>query len=382
LPIPTIAAAFRASPQWVIGAGVWAPYAALTTYPETVEGQAGPEPAPQRYSLLSLDGSALAFLGVGAAYAAIPNVRVGLTIGVLAGIFRSTVIFSGCVPDKFTCAPEDPNWDGGAELNAGPIVAPTGQIGVIYAPIPKVRVGASFHLPVWVRSGATIRSRMPGAAVFRPAQQEGEDADIAFELPYSLKLGVEVRPIENLRVELSGSFDGWEMHDTIEVDPDGIAIKDIAGFPETYYVPSVSLPRGFQNSGSVHLGGEYAIPLSAVTIEARAGISFDSSAVPREKLSVLTIDAPKFTPALGVSLYVGPFRLDATYAHVFALDQTVAPGEARIAQVSPVRANPPATPPYINGGVYSARANIIGLGGSFTFDPAPADPSPTEPAGR
>lgn len=368
LPIPTIALAVRVHPQWVVGGGIWIPYAALTSYPDALEGGA---PAPQRYSLLSLDGSALAIIGVGAAYSPIPMVRIGANVGMLTGIMRTTVFASGCVPERFFCAPEDPDWDVLAELNAGPIFAPTGQVGAIVIPHPKVRIGASFQLPIWVRSGATVQNRMPRAAVFATAYQEGEDADLDFELPWSARIGVEARPMDNLRIELAGSYDGWGMHDTIELDPDGIALKNVAGFPETYYVPSVSLERGFQDSFSVHLGGEYGFKVAGLGMTARAGISYDSSAIPKALMSVQTIDGHKITPSVGVSLNVGPFRLDATYARVIMPEVAVAPEEARVPQVVPVRATPPENPTYINGGLYNAGANIIGLGATYTFDPAP-----------
>jgi long-chain fatty acid transport protein len=377
LPIPTVGVAVRVNPQWVVGGGVWVPYAALTTYPDEIEGG---EPAPQRYSLLSLDGSALALLGVGAAYSPIPMVRLGATVGMLTGVFRSTVVFSGCVPERFFCAPEAPDWDVLAELNAGPIFAPTGQIGAIVIPHAKVRIGASFQLPIWVRSGATIRNRMPRADVFANASQEGEDADLGFELPWSARLGVEARPTEDLRIELAGSYDGWGMHDAIRVDPDGIALKNVTGFPEKYYIPSIALERGFQDSFSVHLGGEYGFTAVGLGVTARAGVSYDSSAVPRDRLSVLTIDGHKITPSVGASLNVGPFRFDVTYAHVIMPETAVPVGEAKIQQVIPVRANPPENPTYINGGIYNARANILGLGATFTFDPiAAAAPPPAAP---
>lgn len=366
LPIPTIAASYKLNPEWVLGAGVWAPYAALSSYPDTVSGQ----PAPQRYSLLSLDGSALALVGVGAAYAPMPNLRLGATLGILTGIFRSTVVFSGCVPERFFCAPEDPDYDVLAELNAGPIIAPTGQLGAIYKAHPKVTIGASFQLPIFVRSGATIRTRLPASPVFETARQEGEEADIDFELPYSIQLGVEVKPIENVRVEFAGSFDGWGMHDTIEVDPDGVALKNVAAFPENYYLPNVTLARGFQNSFSLRLGGEYGFSLAGKQMFARAGLSFDSSAVPKEYLSVLTMDANKVTPSIGFGAEIGPIRLDAVFAYVIMPQVTVDPATAKIQQVSPVQANPPAFPTIVNGGIYNGGATIIGLGAAYTFDPA------------
>ena len=106
LPIPTLAVSFRLHPRWVVALGVFTPYAALPTYPSaddfkgksTSEIAAG---APQRYSLVTLDGSALAVLAAGAAFAPSKEWRFGVTAGMLTGKFNTTVAFSGCIPERF-----------------------------------------------------------------------------------------------------------------------------------------------------------------------------------------------------------------------------------------------------------------------------------------
>lgn len=369
LPIPTLAVSIQPHPQWVLTLGVWAPYAGLPTYPETVNDK----PAPQRYSLLSLEGSALAFIGAGAAFAPNKEWRFGLAAGVLAGTFQSTVVFSGCVPDKFLCATEDPEWDVLAEMKAVPIVAPTGELGAVWIPNPMIRAGLSVQLPVFVRAGATVRTRLPSTPVFEEATQDGEAADIAFDLPWNLRAGVEFRPFENLRIEVGGGFEQWSMHDRIRVSPKGIALKNIAGFPETYYIPAIDLPRKFQDTFSVRAGGEFSYPVGGTQLDFRAGASYESSAVPSEYLHVLTMDSDKVSAALGVSVHLGKVRLDATYGHIFLLDQHVDPATAKIAQVSPVTANPPESPDYVNGGSYSGRADIVGLGLTYQFGEVPKE---------
>lgn len=369
LPIPTLAATFQVHKQVVIGFGAWAPYAALTTYPETVRDK----PAPQRYSLISLNGSALAFVGVGAAFAPIKELRLGATIGMLTGVFNTQATFSGCVPERFLCAPEQPSWDVAAQLSVGPIFAPTGSIGVTAVPNPAWRLGASVQLPVYVRAPATLKARLPATPAFEKATQEGEAGHVAFDLPWSVRAGVETRMVENLRVEVALSFDRWSMHDAITLTPDNIVFKNVAGFPATYAVPPVTLQRHFQDTVSVHAGGEYHIKIKDdLSVDARAGLSFETSAVPNSYLSVLTIDQNKITTGLGGSLHWRRYRLDLTYAHVFGFSAAVDPKDAQIALVSPVKANDPVSPDVINGGKYSARANVIGLGLAYTFDPAPA----------
>jgi len=366
LPIPTLGMSFVLNEKWVVGAALWAPYAGIATYPDMVNGK----PAPQRYSLLSLEGSLLAVGGVYAAYAALPNLRFGAGFEILAGSFRSTVVFSGCVPDKFFCAPEQPEWDVNAELSVAPIIAPSANFGVIYMPTPKIRLGLSGHLPFWVRAPGTIKTRLPSAAPFATARQEGEDADVAFELPWNLRIGAESRLTETLRLEAALAFEGWGVHDSIRVDPDKVALKNVVGFPETYYIPSVNLPRNFQNAFSVRAGGEYRLPVGKMQLDLRAGLSFETSAVPKEYLSVLTIDMNKLTPSIGAGLHIGSLRLDLVVAQVFMFSQDVDPKEAKIAQVSPVVANPSPNPDIINGGKYSANATVIGLGAMYSFGKA------------
>jgi long-chain fatty acid transport protein len=366
VPIPTLAFSIQPHPKWVLAFGTWAPYAAIASYPEE-------RTAPQRYSLFSLDGSVLAFVGAGAAFAPSKEWRIGAAIGVLAGSFNTRVAFSGCVPERFFCAPEDPDWDVASELSVGPIVAPTGEAGAIWIPDPKWRIGLSFQAPVYVRARATVRTRLPSTPIFAQAYQDGEEADVAFNLPWNLRVGVETRIIDDLRLELGGGFERWSMHDNISIDPDGVALKDVAAFPETYYLPTIDFPRNFQDSASVRLGGEYSFELLEHRWEGRAGVSFETSAVPSEYLSVLTIDSSKVTTALGLGLHVGKFRFDAVFAHVFASSVDVDPKAARIPQISPVDANAPKDPNYINGGSYSAAADVIGLGVAYTFEPAPVE---------
>ena len=75
----------------------------------------------------------------------------------------------------------------------------------------------------------------------------------------------------------------------------------------------------------------------------------------------------KVTLGLGGSLHIGDhWRLDAVYAHVFAPDLTVNPSTAAVPRVNPVQGNPTATE-SINGGEYSARADVLGVGVEYRF---------------
>ncbi len=365
LPIPTIGGSynFGRRKQFTVAGAIYAPYTALTSFPETVNGQ----PAPQRYSLINLDGSALVGVGVWFAYKPIEQIRLGIGVGALAGTFSALTYFNANPADRLIGAPEDPNYDSEGQLKAH-ILSPTGNVGATFEPVKQVRLGIAYSLPIWVNAPGSLQVRLPTSVLFDKATVSGEDVRVKFNLPGIFRVGVEVRPIPELRAELSYAREFWGIHDQIEVRPENVALNGVTGFPSPYYVPSIVLPRHFQDSNSYHLGVQYTVDVfHTYVIDLRAGFSYDQSAVPPAYLSPLTIDMDKYTVAGGGSIHVGKhWRLDATYARIIAKDVDVDPAEAAVPRVNPVRGNPTATE-AINGGHYSASANVFGVGANYKF---------------
>jgi len=375
IPIPTLAGSYKVHDDWVIALGMQTPYAAITSFPEEVDDK----PAPQRYSLITLDGSLLTVLGAFVAWAPHEQFRIGAGFNLLLGSFVATSMLSTCVPDRFFCAPEQPEWDAKVQLDAGPFAAPSGNIGIQYLPHKQWRIGLSFQGPMAVRSPAKFRERMPSSPIFETAYQEGEDGTVSFDLPWVLRAGVEFRPIEDLRLELTGTVEGWAMHDGIEVTSDDVALRNVVGFPDPYKIPDITMVRGFQNAGSVRLGAEYSFKLLDYEWQARAGVGYESSAIPNEYLSALTLDMDKITMGMGMSMNVGAWRFDIVYAHVFGISQDVDPAEGRVPLINPLEANT-TEEHYVNGGHYAARANVLGVGLRYQFGVSP-EPE-TKPAGH
>jgi long-chain fatty acid transport protein len=385
LPIPTIVYTDNFGlKDHNFAIGLWAPYSAITSYPERVNGQ----PAPQRYSLLTLNGSALAIPGVYGSWMPEKNVALGAGIEMLTGYFQTSVVFSACVPDRFICAPEQPEYDATSQLRVGPIFAPSGVIGAIVQPTEIVKIGASFHLPVWISAPATVSVRLPTASVFDNARQDGDEASVAFELPYTLRTGIEVTPVERLNFEVGFAYEGWGMHDEITVTPENIALRDVEAFPAEYRVSELSIQRGFENSWSARVGAELGIEAGSYLIDLRAGVMYEKSAIPPAYLNASTIDLDKTTFAGGGSLHIGKWRFDAVIARVIGTSVEVGLDEQRIPQVNPVEANEPASPHYVNAGTYQASATVLGVGLVYQFDstkepptrPGTAPPPETEPA--
>jgi long-chain fatty acid transport protein len=146
-----------------------------------------------------------------------------------------------------------------------------------------------------------------------------------------------------------------------------MSISGITGFPSSFAVNPIVIPRNFQDSNSVRLGGEYGVPLGPHRLDLRAGVSYETSAVPPDYESALTVDMDKVIVSTGVGFHAwSHWRFDLVYAHVFAETVTSNPSTAGVPAINPVQGNPtPST--AINGGTYSAEADVIGLGVAYTF---------------
>lgn len=364
IPFPTLAGsyAFGDRGQYTVAGGAWAPYAAIATYPETVEGK----PSPARYALGAFDGSALLFTGAFFAYKPVESFRVGIGLGALVGIFQSDVTFSMSPPDRLAAAPEQPEYDAQSRVRVGPIFAPTGSLGATWIPHRLVRVGASAQLPAIVSAPATFDVRLPTAAIFDGASVRGRDAHVRFKLPPILRAGVELRPTDDLRVELAYVRELWSVHDAIELTPEGVALENVTGLPSRIALPPVRFPRNFEDASSFRLGGELTFRLWGYAMTARAGAAYETSAIPRPYLSIITIDTDKLTLSIGGGVKVGEhWRLDAVYAHLFASSVAVPASEAAIGRVNPLPGNAPLE--AVNGGRYAASGDLLGFGAMYTF---------------
>jgi long-chain fatty acid transport protein len=360
LPIPTLVVTHDFGLRdFRFAFAAYAPYAALPTYSNDRD-------APQRYSLINLDGSLLALTGLFAAWRPHRTFSVGVGVSALLGSFNSQLALSGC-PAQITCAPEDPDWDAVGQVNVGPIFAPTGNVGVQFTPHPMVTLGASFQLPIYVDSKASMGVRLPSHPFFDGARVVGNTANVTFALAPIARVGVEVRPTPRTRVEVAGVWEGWSVHDQLRIQPEGVRIENVRGVG-TVDVGPVVLDRGFQDVFSVRVGGEQDFNVTPQwRLTARAGFAYENSATPPGYTSVLTMDADKYVATVGASLTRAPLRFDFVYAHVFSDTVTVTPREAQLFPTAPFRTSPNAPRYAVNAGSYDMSINVFGLGVRYGF---------------
>ncbi|MBI5537195.1 MAG: outer membrane protein transport protein [Deltaproteobacteria bacterium] len=365
-PIPTLAISNRFGlKDWAFALGVFSPYAAGARYDQQVAG--GPNPG--RYMLLNVDGSALVVPGVWAGYAPFDWLSLGIGIQALVGTYRTLTGMTTCLPDRFMCAPEQADYDATTQMSVGPIFSPGASAGVQIKAGPYVRFGASYQLPHWVNSDATVNVRLPSAAVFDNAKQDGDQANVKMAFPWIARIGVEVRDVvPRTRGEVAFVYEAWSMHDQITVTPKGIVLRDVELFPPEYRVGSISVPRGFRDTGSLRFGIEHWEPIGSYQLDTRIGVMLERGAIPKPYMSTLTIDLDKVVLGIGGSLHVNKiWRFDALFAHVFGMGTTVPTDQAAINPVNPVRAAGAPYPTTVNGGRYEASANILGVGMAVNY---------------
>ena len=364
--------------DFAFGVGILAPNSVLLKWPNGVDAsghdcdptEPGCEAAPQRYSLYNMDGSALLHIVAGVAYQPVPWLSIGGGLQLMVGSFQSEVALSAC--DRFICTqPENPEWDAVARIRSSPVVEPGLQFGVL-AKLEHVRIGASvLYWPHAIRGDAQIDVRLPSAPLFDGARLDGNRAYVRLDFPLTLRAGVEVRPVDSVRIEGDVSFEGWSSQHAVTIRPENVWIRDAIAIGD-YQVGEVSISREMRNVLTVGLGVEADVR-SNKALSLRGGLSYSNSSFDSAHLTALTLDSNKLSVGLGASVRIGDaVFLDISYAHVFMNNLVVT--DSAVQQANPIR--PPATgrepttgPVYVGNGRYAMEADMVGLGVRWTGRP-------------
>ncbi|MCA9601313.1 MAG: outer membrane protein transport protein [Myxococcales bacterium] len=360
IPIPNIAyTSDLGVDDWTFGISLSAPNLVPYKWSDAPD-------APQRYSLISLDGSVVGQLALAAAWRPADDLAIGVAAQLYVGNQKARVALSAC--DGAICStPENPEWDGVAEISST-ILSPTATVGVTYAPGP-VRIGASFALPYSFGGPATLRVRLPTAPLFDNARVDGSDADVTLDMPWVARLGVELRAVERLRLEAAAVYEAWSVQDALVVDPDGIWMRNVTAVGD-YEVGPVTVPRKMKDVVSLRLGGEYAV---SDGFTARVGANWENAASDDAHLTVLTLDSAKLVASVGASvLLTDDLWLDASFSHVFMANRNI--DSSRVTQANPIRPPSPGDQTYVGDGRYVMEANMFGLGLRWQLAAAPSSP--------
>lgn len=385
LPIPTLGGSFSLDelPEWTFALTLQAPNSALMDWPQEPD-------APQRYSLLSLEGSLLATAAAAAAWRPIEELSIGLAAHLLIGSFDATVALSAC--DGVICSfPEDPEYDGVANI-ALPTVFPLFVLGAVVQPIDALKIGFSVSTPFNLEGSARLRVRPPPAAAFEGAEvvnrgagcnhedetdpcRENTRADTQLEFPWVFRLGVEVTPMTGLRIEAAAVYETWSVQDAARIVPRDVWIEGALGGGLEYEVGPLSIPRQMNDTISLRLGGELDIDI----VTARLGFSFENGAFSDAYLTPLTIDSDKLIFSGGATVNLSDeVSLDAVVGYLWMASRSVR--NSAVPQANPIR--PPGSEVetvYVGNGDYEMGAPFFGLTVRWRLDAGHIRGPGTEP---
>ncbi len=393
LPIPMLAYSHPINEEWTLGFGVHAPNAALLRWPRGVRddgsncNHTGSDeddptcgPAPQRYSLYSLEGSAFVNVTAAVAWRPIKELSIGLGAHLLLGSFVGEVMTSAC--DGFLCSqPESPEWDSLVRFTLSPVIQPGFAFGITYD-AGLVRIGASMvYWPGAVSGDAKLDARLPSAALFEGARLDGDTARLELDLPLMLRGGVEIRPTDTLRIEAALVWEHWSTQSAAKIEPKNVWIRDAVAIGD-YQLGNIDIPRNMNDVYSIRLGASLALADNRVIPS--VGINYENSSFDDAYLTPLTLDSSKLVVSAGVSVQLTDgFWLDVAYAHVFLENRNVT--NSQVGQPNPIR--PPRNPdlPPNEGGVsrvgngrYAMEADMVGIGIRYQFNRSPSA-TETEP---
>jgi long-chain fatty acid transport protein len=354
LPFPTLVGAFTPkSDKYTIAGGLITPTFTLLDFPEEVNG----EPSLARYTLSGFTDSRVLMAGLWARLYLHEKLALGLGVHGLIGTFRSTVGFTLSIPDRTIAAPEDTDYDAVGRVSVGPMVAPSGSLGLLFTPLDFLRIGLAGELPIWIDSDATFDVRLPPSAAFEGVTVEGNKAHLSMRLPAILRAGVEAALSDHVAVELTYVREFWSLHDNIDVEPDNVRVTGSAVGPEEIVLPNIRIPRKFEDSNSLRAGLELQDHF-IFDFAVRAGVAYESSAVPPAYLSLSSLDLQKWMFTLGGGLvFTDWLSGDLAYAYVRTSPENVAPEDARLTRINPLSGNAP--PEYVNGGRYTLSAHVL-----------------------
>ncbi len=343
--------------DWDFGLAVYVPQLALYTWPDQVNGG----PAPQRYSLYSLKGSIFANFAAGLAWHGVEGLSIGVSAALIAGRFKAATALSAC--DGFVCThPEDPAYDATAVITMPFFATVMLGAGITYEAGP-VKIGASVQSPWNINGRANYDVTLPAAAIFNDARLEGNKGRLKVPFPLIARLGIEVRPIEELRIEVAAVYEQWSRQDAITASTKGMFIRNVVGIGD-YEVGNINIQRDMTDSYSFRGGFEYYLEDMEITI--RGGMSYDTTALKDKALTPLTLDANKLVLGMGLTLHVGSvFDLDLVYGHIFMPDRTIT--DSAIAQPSAIRPPSEIGRSYIGNGKYEMEADFLGIGSTMHF---------------
>ncbi len=272
-------------------------------YPHYAPHSVWPEDGAQRYSLVSsVEWQAYAGPSIAHRFSDWLTIGIGLQWTFLRADrdFRLT----SCVAEG--CA-DDPAYDIESSVKSLDPFTPSANLGVLIEPSDRIAIGIYVEPPIHYEANAKLTTRIPEDNPLGDQVEENEfhddDATLLVDFPLILKAGLAWDVSDRFELELDAGYQGWSSNQEIRLTDLDIVIpfNDSPIFPgggEAIVDDDVVIVSNYVDSYSIHLGGEWA---ASEPLDFRAGLFYETSAIPTEWFNVTELDANKIGVGIGAS---------------------------------------------------------------------------------
>ncbi len=305
--------------------------------------------APQRYSSI-LSASKIYVAAAAFSIRPLDWLDLGAELQLANASFGSTqAVASGVIGG------EDPDFDAVLDIHAHDYLRPSGAFGLTVRLPEGLAIGLSYQLPYRFHASGNLGATLSQTLQELGADLEGSQANISLTLPWYLRGGIRFsRPA--WEVELAGTVDGWSTLDNIRISSQGIYV--VLGGKKTA-LPTLILPQQLTNAGSARLGGE--LHLGAITswgqgLTVRAGLLYESSAVPEERQNVSLPNWARASVSIGATYELSRYSIAVAWAHFIQPDRDVFDSTVKQTVALPGNA-----PTVVGDGIYSSQLDLFSL---------------------
>jgi long-chain fatty acid transport protein len=337
-----------------------------------------PAAGPGRYSLIDTN-VAEAFAQLSVAWRPHPTLAIGAAFRYVYNTASQTrkISISG------TPGNEDVN-DVGLIFDVTDPFVPNAQFGILWSPTKWLDVGVAYRLPTTVEAKGELRvdpadvarlraTQFPNVALCSertcaPSKQNRGDITVNFGMPSIFRAGVRVHQSapEKRRWDLEVDFvwERWTGFGRLETIPTEVYYT--LASPTPIKLPPIVEERGYGNAYSVRLGGDFEV--LPKWLVARAGVFFETSAVPLQAVNVGIVDAPKIGFSAGLTFSWQWLTLSAAYGHTQLFEQEVRNSVTRQINLTYLALDAQSQSPVVGNGIYRSGWHIFTVGLGVNFD--------------
>ena len=175
--------------------------------------------------------------------------------------------------------------------------------GARFAPTKKLAFGVAYQ--------SEVKQEVEGdASVGSPLGAKKGDAEGDVTLPDMVFLGMAVKPLDKLTVEVGAARTGWSSYDQLAIDLD----------PTLLGLPSIVSPKQWEDVWRYQLGAEYALT-EVWTL--RAGYTYDEEPGPSSTTDYLVPANDRNLYSVGVGYQWKGWQLDLSYTYLDIRDRHI-----------------------------------------------------------